>query len=224
MEVPGEAPLEEDDLPRPALRVGADRLDSLDVADFVISYAERNFQPLILSGGILSSSISSLIRPAAISRRAITVGLSFSSGTSGSTPIAAHLPRPAGRDHHQLEAVVDVVEAVFDGDACHRMSWDRKADERASVVAGSGRFKGRAAGPRAARRAAAAALQGADAPLGRCIRDRPGRRRRRRSPPGSRSRGSAAISPRALSGALGGWPRASSSPRWPSSRVVRVCR
>ena len=64
------------------------------------------------------SSISMPTLPAAISRSAMTVGLSRSASSSGAEP-GADLARAVGRRERQLEAVGDLVETVFDRDAGH---------------------------------------------------------------------------------------------------------
>ena len=64
------------------------------------------------------SSISMPILPAAISRSAMTVGLSRSASTQRRGP-GADLARAVGRRERELEAVGDLGETVFDGDAGH---------------------------------------------------------------------------------------------------------
>ena len=61
--------------------------------------------------------------PAAISRSAMTVGLSRSGSTSGADA-RGDLPCAVGRRERELEAVGNPVEAVFDRDAGHGESFD----------------------------------------------------------------------------------------------------
>jgi hypothetical protein len=84
------------------------------------------------------------ILPAAISRKAMTVGLSFSTSRSGVEPrvicrallvdgglvvldlqerrrAPGNLPGPLGRQEHELEAVRDSIDTVFDGNARHQL-------------------------------------------------------------------------------------------------------
>mgnify|MGYP003693565573 CR=1 FL=1 len=69
-------------------------------------------------GGSGSRSISAVTLPAAISRSASTVGLSFSERQRGLGAIG-EAARALGRQQHQLEQVVDVVQAVFYGNSGH---------------------------------------------------------------------------------------------------------
>jgi hypothetical protein len=52
----------------------------------------------------------------AISRSAVTTSL-FSDSSGGRDPFSSACA--LGGEQHQLEAVVDVLETVFDGDSCH---------------------------------------------------------------------------------------------------------
>ena len=83
-------------------------------------------------------SISRPISPAAISRSAVTPGL-FLVSIFGRVALAQHA-RAVGRGEHELEAVRDLGEAVFDGDAGHgsfRCRGERfRAGSRAAKTAG----------------------------------------------------------------------------------------
>ena len=84
-------------------------------------------------GGSGSRSISAVMLPAAISRRATTVGLSFSQLQRGLGAIG-QAAGALGGQQHELEEVIDVVQAVFDGNSGHgvRKLWKcpRPAGER----------------------------------------------------------------------------------------------
>ena len=79
--------------------------------------------------------------PAAISRSAITVGLSRFGSTSGVAP-CAELARAVGRGERQLEAVGDALQAVVNGDAGHgllvRGIWTGFRDGRSSCIVPGG--------------------------------------------------------------------------------------